>query len=395
MNKRILSALLAASMLVLTVSCGKKEPAGDNETEKTQTNETNITETSGAETDPSEKTDTAAEAYNYMGNDLSAFITVGNYKGLSVTTQSTELTEEEYRDELAAVMASYAYNEKITDRAVEEGDTVVTSYSGYMDGVQFNGGTSEESEVTAADGTGYIDGFGPAFIGQMPGVEFSFQVTFPSVYGNLELAGKEVTFVCTISHIKGENIITPELTDEFTRENFGYETVADFEKMFREYLTLQKEYTVKNAMNEALWTQVMDASEVLGYPDGEIDRYIEIVKNDVEQTAAMYGVEYADFLANYLGMTEDQLNTVANEQAKKYVKENLIIYQIAKEQGVIISEERLNEEVNNAAEMNGVTADVILSYYGKDAIMLSLLQQEVFAAIADSANITVEETTAE
>ncbi len=382
-------------MLVLTVSCGKKEPAGDNETEKTQTNETNITETSGAETDPSEKTDTAAEAYNYMGNDLSAFITVGNYKGLSVTTQSTELTEEEYRDELAAVMASYAYNEKITDRAVEEGDTVVTSYSGYMDGVQFNGGTSEESEVTAADGTGYIDGFGPAFIGQMPGVEFSFQVTFPPVYGNLELAGKEVTFVCTISHIKGENIITPELTDEFTRENFGYETVADFEKMFREYLTLQKEYTVKNAMNEALWTQVMDASEVLGYPDGEIDRYIEIVKNDVEQTAAMYGVEYADFLANYLGMTEDQLNTVANEQAKKYVKENLIIYQIAKEQGVIISEERLNEEVNNAAEMNGVTADVILSYYGKDAIMLSLLQQEVFAAIADSANITVEETTAE
>jgi trigger factor len=310
-----------------------------------------------------------------------------------VTTQSTELTDEEYRDELAAIMATYSYNEKITDRAVEEGDTVVTSYSGYKDGVLFQGGTSESSEVIAADGQGYIDGFGPAFVGQMPGVEFSFQVTFPAVYGNLELAGKEVTFVCTISHIKGENIITPELTDEFVRANLGYETVADFEKMLHEYLELQKKYVVENAMNEALWTQVMDNSTVLGYPDGEIARYIEIVKSDVAQTAAMYGVEYADFLANYLGMTEDQLNTVANEKAQKYVKENLIIYQIAKDLGIVITEEQFNENVKNAAAMNGVTEEVLLQYYGKDTIMLSLLQQEVFAVIAESANITVEETT--
>ncbi len=398
MKKRILAAVLTALMLTSAVSCGKGS-AGENDAEKNQTNETNISETKGAaETQSPETADEAeaeAKAYDYMGNDLSAFITVGNYKGLNVTEQSDVLTDAEYQEELASIMASHAYNEKITDRAVEEGDTVVTSYSGYKDGVQFEGGTSEESEVIAADGKGYIDGFGPAFIGQMPGVEFSFKVTFPSVYGNLDLAGKEVTFVCTISHIKGENIITPELTDEFVREKFGYETVEAFEKMLRETLALQKKYTVENAKNEELWNQVMEASEVLAYPEGEVDRYCEVVKNDVEMTAAMYGVEYADFLANYLGMTQEQLDTVALEQAEKYVKENLIIYQIAKENGIIITEEQFNEEVANAAAMNGVTEDVLLNYYGKDTMMLSLLQQKVFASIAETANVVPAETTAE
>jgi len=394
-KKRILAAFLVGAMLAMTVSCGSKE-TGDNETEKAQTNETASSETKGAEeTGATEQDKTESEAFNYMGSDLSPYITVGNYKGLSVTAKSSTLTEEEYQTELAGIMASYSYNEKITDRAVAEGDTVVTSFSGFKDGVAFEGGTSEESEVIAADGQGYIDGFGPAFIGQMPGVEFSFNVTFPAVYGNLDLAGKEVTFVCTISHIKGDTIITPELTDEFTRETFGYETVEDFEKMLREFLALQKQYMVENERNEALWSQVVEASEVLSYPAGELERYCDIVISDVKQTAAMYQVEYADFLANYLGMTQEQLDATALERAKTYVKENLIIYQIAKEQGVVISEERFNEEVKNAATMNGVTEEVILNYYGRDAIMLSLLQQEVFADIAEAANITVEETTAE
>jgi hypothetical protein len=45
--------------------------------------------------------------------------------------------------------------------------------------------------------------------------------------------------------------------------------------------------------------------------------------------------------------------------------------------------------------MNGVTADVIVSYYGKDNLMLSLLQEEIFKVVAASANITIEEAAAE
>lgn len=412
MKKNILMALFVVAML-MAVSCAEDnspETDGGQATDSVETNDVESSEettdqretTSDAETDPSDtgmaetdipETNTAAEPYDYMSNDLTPYVTVGNYMGLSVTIQPTELTDAEYEAELADLMESYSYNEMITDRAVEEGETVVTSYSGYQDGVQFQGGTSEEAEVTAADGTGYIDGFGSAFIGQMPGVEFSFNVTFPDNYGNSDLAGEEVTFVCTISHIMGENMITPELTDAFVYENFGYESVAEFETAFRDFRAEQKKYEIEAEMNNDLWEQVLEASVILGYPEGEIDYYVNLINADMEQTAMMYGIDYADFILYYVGMTEEEYNETVLEQAHEYVKENLILYQIAKEQNITVTEERFNEEVAALAEMNGVSEVVIISYYGRDNLMLSLLQNEVFNAIAGFADITIEEIT--
>ncbi len=406
MKKKTLITLFIAALL-MTVSCANGETAetkGEKETNPAETKqvettgeaetalpETELPETEAAETDAAE----TAAPFDYIANDLSSYITVGNYTGLSVTTQSDELTEEEYAAELAALLESYAEYEKITDRAVAEGETVVTSFAGYLDGVQFEGGTSASSEVTAKDGTGYIDGFGSAFIGQMPGVEFSFNVTFPESYHNADLAGKEVTFVCTVSHIYGENLIVPELTDAFVSENFGYENIAEFDAAFRDYNTEEKKYNIESEMNGDLWSQILDNSAVLGYPEGEVDRHCALIRSDMEQTAMMYGYDFAQFIQLYTGMTEEQFNETALDQAKNYVKENLIIYQIAKAENLVISEEKFNEEVDAIAAMNGVTADVIVSYYGKDSLMLSLLQEEIFKVVAASANITIEEAAAE
>lgn len=373
MKKTIIALLALVSMLTLA-ACGNGEEnydaqKGANE----EASETDSTEESSSES-----------AFNYMGNDLSPYITVGNYKGLQVTTESSELTEEEYQEELAALLESYSTTEQITDRAVEAGETVVTSYAGYLDGVAFEGGTDVGATVTAADGNGMIDGFGPAFVGQTPGVEFSFNVSFPTVYGNLELAGKEVTFVCTIDYIQGDEVIIPELNDEFAQMYFGYETAEEFDSAYREYIAAQKEYAVQNELYTELWSQVVDASVVKGYPAGEVDRSYEECRASYETYASMYGLEYEDFLNNYIGMTDDDVRL----QAEYLVKENLVIYQMVKELGILVDDARFNEEVEAAAEAYGATTEEIISYYGRDTIMLSILQQEVLAKVAEAAEIT-------
>lgn len=373
MKKTIIALLALVSMLTLA-ACGNGEEnydaqKGANE----EASETDSTEESSSES-----------AFNYMGNDLSPYITVGNYKGLQVTTESSELTEEEYQEELAALLESYSSTEQITDRAVEAGETVVTSYVGYLDGVAFEGGTDAGATVTAADGNGMIDGFGPAFVGQTPGVEFSFNVSFPTVYGNLDLAGKEVTFVCTIDYIQGDEIIVPELNDEFVQMYFGYETAEEFDSMYREYIAAQKEYSVQNELYTELWSQVVDASVVKGYPAGEVDRSYAECRESYEAYASVYGLEYEDFLNNYIGMTDDDVRL----QAEYLVKENLVIYQMVKELGILVDDDRFNEEVEAAAEAYGATTEEIISYYGRDTIMLSILQQEVLAKVAEAAEIT-------
>ncbi len=402
MNKKIIATFLLASMLTLTMACDKTD---SEETDLTETEavETVVSET--AEPDAGEstadktgatengETATALPAYDYMGNDLTPYIALGEYKGLEATAISTVLTDEEYNDYIATMLDSMSYNEQITDRAVAEGETVVTSYSGYLDGVQFDGGTAEGQTVTAADGTGMIDGFGPAFVGQMPGVEFSFKVTFPTVYGNLDLAGKEVTFVCTIDYIQGENVITPELTDAFVRDNFGYETVATFETALRESLALQKVQNAESQTQQTLWTQVVEMSEILGYPEGEEDRFYQTIMAGAESTAQMYGMTLEEYLTQmYQGqVTLTQFEAAAKEQAKSYVKENLIIYQIAKTEGIAVGDEEFNEWLTSLATSYGITAEEFLQYYDKETLMLSLLQEKVVGVVTEHA-VIVEAT---
>ncbi len=408
MKKRIIASLLLASMLTAGTACSFVKDVTEDiinssvETDVGATTETSAPETEDSETEASESSapetaegETAGDAlseiytpYDYMGSDLSAFIEVGTYEGLSATKGSALLTEEEYREQLKGLLESHSYNEEIRDRAVEAGDTVVTSFAGYLDGVQFEGGTSASSEVTAADGTGMIDGFGPAFVGQMPGVEFSFKVTFPTVYGNLELAGKEVTFICTVDYIKGDLLI-PELTDEFVRANYGMETVEVFEEKCREMLAVSKAQSVEQEVQQELWAQVMEGSTVLGYPEGEVDWYAANMLASIQMQASMYQMSYADFVAA-IGYTEEQLQAQAIANAETSVKEILVICQIAKAQGLILTDERIEEEAALYAASYGVTTEEFLERYDKNTLIISILQQDVLDYVVEKAIITEE-----
>ena len=42
--------------------------------------------------------------------------------------------------------------------------------------------------------------------------------------------------------------------------------------------------------------------------------------------------------------------------------------------------------------MNGVTADVILNYYGEDNLRMSFLQEEIFKVVLGFADVIAEET---
>ena len=87
LNKTKNLALLLASMLLLA-SCGAKEPAAEDTPIIDMTQQITL----GGDTAASE----AIEAYDYMANDLTGYIKLGEYKGLSVTKASSVLTDEEF-----------------------------------------------------------------------------------------------------------------------------------------------------------------------------------------------------------------------------------------------------------------------------------------------------------
>lgn len=76
------------------------------------------------------------------------------------------------------------------------GDTVVINFAGYLDGVQFPGGTAENFPLELGSGQ-FVPGFEDQVIGMAEGEERDVNITFPEDYVP-ELAGKSVVFKVTL-----------------------------------------------------------------------------------------------------------------------------------------------------------------------------------------------------
>ena len=81
----------------------------------------------------------SADPFDFAAADMSGYVRLGQVEGLSVTKASPALTDEEFENELDALLQNYAYSAEVTDRAVAEGDTVRADYAGYKDGEAFEG----------------------------------------------------------------------------------------------------------------------------------------------------------------------------------------------------------------------------------------------------------------
>ncbi|MCC8066247.1 MAG: FKBP-type peptidyl-prolyl cis-trans isomerase [Clostridiales bacterium] len=95
--------------------------------------------------------------------------------------------------------ASYSTDTSLT---VEDGDTVNIDYVGSIDGVEFDGGSTDGNGTDLTIGSeSYIDDFEDQLIGYHPGDTVDVTVTFPEDYGVDDLNGQEAVFEVTINGI--------------------------------------------------------------------------------------------------------------------------------------------------------------------------------------------------
>ena len=176
----------------------------------------------------------AAEPIDLATADLSVYLTLGNYKGLTAEEKVAPLTDEDFEAELTSYINSIPVYEEITDRPTAKGDTIIMDYVGKLDGVAFAGGTAQGQSIELSENSGYIDGFADGLIGVTPGSTVDLTLTFPTDYHATDMAGKTVVFTVTVHYIQGD-IVPPELTDEFVADFTGgdYTTAEAFRAFYR------------------------------------------------------------------------------------------------------------------------------------------------------------------
>ena len=331
----------------------------------------------------SSKVETSEKQYDY---DLSEYVTVGEYQGIEVErVDPEEVTDEDVQSEITSELESKISWDEV-DRPAENGDRVNIDYEGKVDGKPFDGGNAEGYDLTLGDGA-FIEGFEEGLVGASKGDTKELNLTFPDPYvNNEELSGKAVVFTVKVNSVSEENV--PELNDEYVKSlKEDYKTVEEYKKAVREDLEEQAEESAKQAMMSTAWQKVMDNSEVIKYPEEEVAKKQKEMKDYYEQYAESYGMSWDDFIS-MTGMTEEQFTEEAKTYAEESVKEEMIMYTIARNENIAVTEGAYEEEAQKYVESLGYESiEALEEAYDKDTIITSILWNEVFEFLLDNAKI--------
>lgn len=272
-------------------------------------------------------------------------VTLGDYKGLEVEEQSTEVTDEDVQNELTQMQERQAELVVKEDAAVENGDTVVMDFEGFVDGEAFEGGQADNYSLEIGSGS-FIPGFEEQLVGKKAGEETDVVVTFPEEYHAEDLAGKEATFKVKIHEVKGKEL--PELDDEFAKDvDEDVESLEELQTKTRERLEEQKKTDAENSKRDTLVTKASENAEV-EIPDAMVDTELDRMVQEFEQRLQMQGMT-KDMYFQFTGQDEDALREQMKEDAAKRVKTNLTLEAISEAENVEVTDEDVNAELENMA----------------------------------------------
>lgn len=281
-------------------------------------------------------------------------VTLGQYRGITYTKLSTEVTDEEVEAAIADELESKAEKVEVTDRAVQSGDTVNIDFVGKVDGVEFDNGSATDQELEIGSGR-MIPGFEDALIGFTTGETRTIEVTFPETYSNNpDMAGVDATFDITVNAIY-ENII-PELTEEFVTENYDYATVAEYRDSIRASLQAEAEENAEaSKFNDVIDTAVNNATFNKDLTEDIQAAKDTLLNNYNAMAQSYYGVDAVTLFSAMYGWTEEQFNAAMETQAKANTQYNYLLSAIVDEEKITATD----DEVNSYAE--SILADYSVS----------------------------------
>lgn len=106
-----------------------------------------------------------------------------------VKKPEAKVTKKAVKEEIDNLLKAKGIME-LTNQAAKEGDEVVIDFVGSVDGVEFEGGSSQNYPLVLGSGA-FIPGFEDQLVGSKSGDKVDVNVTFPENYGQEHLNGKD------------------------------------------------------------------------------------------------------------------------------------------------------------------------------------------------------------
>ncbi len=308
-------------------------------------------------------------------------VTLGEYKGLQIEKAQATVTDEQVAAELDRMAQNVASTETV-ERPAELGDTANIDFEGFLDGTPFDGGKGEGHDLKLGGGS-FVPGFEEQVVGMSAGQEKDIDITFPEDY-KADLAGKAVVFHVKCNKVTATNV--PALDDDFAKDVSEFETLEELRSDIRAKALENAQKQIDNAFEQACVDKAAENCTVdmpKALIEAELDNQMERFAYQLQMSG--YSVEQ---YAKMMGGDMNTMRSAFRPAAEKQAKANVTLEKIIEVEGITVSEDEINAELETLAKQYEMELDKIKSMVPVSEIETSLKTRKAVKVIVDSAVAT-------
>jgi trigger factor len=266
-----------------------------------------------------------------------------SYKGLPVKMDPITVDETEVDAVIQRQREAAAVVEPV-ERESQVGDVVVITFLGKLeDGSEFNGNQAKEFQLVLGSGA-LLPEFEAALVGVKAGETRLVNITFPTTWGNKDLAGKKAVFTTEVVAVKKRDL--PEVNDEFAK-SLGYADVAEARTRINDALLLNKKQQAKSLVEHQLLSKLALDVNIDPIPRCMINNQIRTSLSNLFHQLKMTEEEYL----KKAKIAKEELESQYEQQAFVDVRVRLILRAIAEAEKIVVTEEEREQSYKDAQSL--------------------------------------------
>jgi trigger factor len=306
------------------------------------------------------------------------------YKGLPVTREKAEVTEEEVEAAVLRLRESFARYHAVEERGAASSDLVEFGFAATSDGEAVE--TRDAATAVLDTGAPFGKEFDAGLAGARAGEERTIGVEFPPDFPDKRYAARKVSFAVKVRAVRERRL--PEADDEFARNFNDVAGMEDLREKMRGRLSDEAAERARRAEEEEIRRGLLERN-VFEVPRTLVDRQMLAMMQETANRLAAQGVDLKK-----VNMDFEKMRERFAPNAERSVRLSLLLSAIAEKEGLDVPFSEIEAEMKGMAAAAGMEYEKVRELYGDeermDELRSRLLDRNAMAFLLANAEVKEE-----